>query len=226
MRGIYTKARFILLAAAVAFFAMGATAGGKKQASLSPHEELMAAQIGFDLEVLRLVKEVVPDHFHRMSGYDRNGYQIMVNGFFVPVPEQETAQTLSLLRQKLSPKKYMAFIIEMNEAIRSDKIGFLKGNDPYEILRVMQTNGDDYDITNEDIIERLKEWEKLYPFEIIGAENDWVEIEFRSVPADIRSLAQEVYDFCPDTVEQDAGSVEDLIKEIKATKRLLLWWDR
>jgi hypothetical protein len=122
--------------------------------------------------------------------------------------------------------KYMAFIIEMNEAIRSDKIGILKGNDQYDVLRIMQTNGDDYDISNEDIIERLQEWEKRYPFAIIGAENDWVEIEFRAVPDDIRSFAQEVYDFCPDPVDQDAGSIEDLIKEIKATKRLLLWWDR
>jgi hypothetical protein len=85
MRGIYRKAQFVLLAAAAAFFAMGVTAGGKKQVSLSPHEELMAGQIGFNLEVLRLVKEAVPGHFHRMNGYDRNGYQIVVNGFFVPV---------------------------------------------------------------------------------------------------------------------------------------------
>jgi hypothetical protein len=205
---------------------MGMSAGGKKQVSLSPHEELLAGQIGFDVEVLRLVKETVPGHFHRMSGYDRNGYQIVVNGFSVPVPEQETARTLSLLRQKLLPRKYLAFIIEVNEALRSDKIGILKGSDQYEILRVMQTNGDDYDITNEDIIERLKEWEKQYPFEIIGAEYDWVEIEFKSVPADIRSFALEVYDFCPDVVDQDLGSIDELTREIKETRRVFLWWDR
>ncbi len=201
------------------------TIGGKKQAPLSPHEELLAGQIGFDKEVFSLVREVTQDNIHRMIGYDENGYQIMADGFFITVPENETERVLAALRNKLRQKKYMAFVIEMNEGIKSDKIGILKGTDQYDILRVMQTNGDNYDITNEDIIERLKEWEKSYPFEIIGAENEWVEIEFRALPKDLMAFAEDVYDFCPDTVDEEAGSIAELSKEIKTTKRLLLWWE-
>jgi hypothetical protein len=71
----------------------------------------------------------------------------------------------------------------------------------------------------------LKEWEKTSPFDIIGADNDWVEIEFKSLPKDLKSFAEEVYDFSPDAVDQGPGSTTELANEIQQTKRLFLWWD-
>ncbi|HWR73524.1 MAG TPA: DUF4253 domain-containing protein, partial [Nitrospirota bacterium] len=198
----------------------------RREARFSSHEEALCAQTGFERDVLLLVKDLVPGHIHRLSGYDPNGYQIVVNGITFSVPEQDAGRVLGILRKRLQPRKYLAFLIAVNEGIRTEEIGILKGTDPYDILRVMQTNGEEYEITTEDIIERLKEWEKRHPFEIIGAENGWVEIEFRTVPQDLEAFAEEVFEFSPDTVEQDAGSVEELAREIARTKRLTLWWDR
>ena len=42
---------------------------------------------------------------------------------------------------------------------------------------------------------------------------------------EMQSFAQEMYEFCPDIVEQGTGSIEELIEEIKETKKLALWWD-
>ena len=218
---------FSILATAILLTGMaGKQEATRKEPRLSSHEEALCAQIGFEPDVFLLVKDYVPGQIHRLSGYDQNGYQIVVNGITFSVPEQDAGRVLAVLRQRLQPRKYLAFLIAVNEGIRTEEIGILKGTDPYEILRVMQTNGEEYEITTEDIIERLKEWEKRYPFEIIGAENEWVEIEFRTVPQDLKVFAQEVYDFCPDTVEQDAGSIEELAREIARTKRLTLWWER
>jgi len=71
----------------------------------------------------------------------------------------------------------------------------------------------------------LKEWEEYSSFDILGADNDWVELEFKSLPRDLKAFAEEVYDFCPDAVDQGPGSVKGLIKDIIRTKRLFLWWD-
>ncbi len=38
-------------------------------------------------------------------------------------------------------------------------------------------------------------------------------------------FAEEVYEFSPDTVDQGAGSIEGLMKEIRKTNRLSLLWD-
>jgi hypothetical protein len=89
----------------------------------------------------------------------------------------------------------------------------------------MHTDGDEYDISNQDVIDRLKEWEINSPFDIIGADSDWVEIEFKILPKDLTAFAEEVHDFSPDAVEQGPGSIAALAKEIQKTKRLLLWWD-
>ncbi len=192
---------------------------------LSPYAEEVARIIKFDRQVLFMMKQESGGAIHRMIGYDENDFQIIVDGIFVPVPEERTEQVLSVLRKKLAPLKYMAFVIEMNDGIKTDKIGVLKGTDQYEILRIMHTDGDEYDISNSDVIERLKEWEKTSPFNIIGADNDWVEIEFKTLPKDLKSFAEEVYDFCPDAVDQGPGSTPELIREIQQTKRLFLWWD-
>ena len=193
--------------------------------TLSPASEELAKTLKFDRRVLLIAKEVSLDRIGRLAGFDSEGYQIIAAGIVVAVPEDRTDHILASLRRKLLPLKYMPFVVEMNAGRKIDKIGILKGTDQYEILRIMNTNGDDYDISNQDVIERLKEWEQHLSFDIIGADNDWVEIEFRALPKDLDAFAEEVYDFCPDAVDQGPGSVEGLSKDIKKTKRLFLWWD-
>jgi hypothetical protein len=119
----------------------------------------------------------------------------------------------------------MAFIIEINNTLKIDKIGIIKGTDQYDILKVMHTNGDEDDVSHEEVIAKLKGWEKRFTFEIIGAENDWVEIEFRIMPRDLTAFADEIYVFSPDAVDEGVGSLAALIKEINTTKRLMLLWN-
>ncbi len=193
--------------------------------TLSVYAETVAKAIGFDRQVLIMMKEESGGSIHRLVGYNENDFQIVADGVTVPVPEDRTENVLNALRRKLAPLKYMAFVVEMNESINMDSIGVLKGTDQYEILRIMHTDGDQYDISNEDVIERLKDWEKTAVFDIIGAGNDWVEIEFTTLPRDLKAFAEEVYDFCPDAVDQGPGTTAELIRDIQQTKKLFLWWD-
>ncbi len=199
--------------------------GASDPVTLSVYAETVAKAINFDREVLVIMKEESGESIHRMVGYDENDFQIVVDGVYVPVPDDRTETILNALRKKLIPLHYMPFVIELNESIKTDKIGVLKGTDQYQILRVMHTDGDQYDISNADVIERLKDWEKIASFDIIGADNDWVEIEFKTLPKDLKAFVEEVYDFCPDAVDQGPGTTADLAREIQQTKKLFLWWD-
>jgi hypothetical protein len=210
---------FLLAAAAVVLM------GGRSPVKLSPYAEEVARIIKFDRRVLIMMKEASGGSIHRLIGYDENNFQIIADGVSVPVPDDRTDAVLASLRKKLAPLRYMAFVVEMNASIKIDKIGVLKGTDQYAILRVMHTDGDQYGITHQDVIERLKEWEKSVPFDIIGADFNWVELEFKKVPANLKSFTEEVYDFCPDAVDQGPGTPEALAREIQQTKRLFLWWD-
>jgi hypothetical protein len=193
--------------------------------TLSEYSETVAKIIGFDRKVLIIMKEESGGSIQRMVGYDENDFQIVVDGVSVPVPEEKTDEILHALRKKLAPLKYMAFVVEMNESINMDKIGVLKGTDQYQILRLMHTAGDQYDISSEDVIGRLKDWEKTSPLDIIGAGNDWVEIEFRTLPRDLKAFVEEVYDFCPDAVDEGPGTTADLARDIQQTKKLFLLWE-
>jgi len=193
--------------------------------SLSVSEERIANEIGFEKNILLLAKGETRGPVHRLSGYDEDGYQIMANGLTVSVPRNRSEQVLWSLRGKLKPLNYMAFIVEINSTLKIDKIAIIKGIDQYDILRIMHTNGDDDDVSHEEVLDKLKGWSKRCPFDIIGAENDWVEIEFRVMPRDLRVFAEEIYEFSPDAVDEGAGSISALMKEINATKRLMLWWN-
>lgn len=192
---------------------------------LSPAEEQLAVQIGFEKDILLLVKAATGHSLHRLSGYDEDEYQIMANGFVASVIRSQSEQVLWSLRERLRPRKYMVFLIESVNALKTDKIAIIKGTDPYDILTIMHTNGDDDDLSHEDVTEKLREWGKQCPFEIIGAENDWVEIEFRTLPGDVKAFVEEVYEFSPDAVGEGTANAARLIKEISATKRLMLWWE-
>jgi len=193
--------------------------------TLSPYAEEISRILKFDRQVIIMIKEETHERIQRLVGYDENGYQIIAPGIAVTVPEDKADSMLASLRRKLTPLKYMAFIIEMNAGLKADKIGFLKGTDQYEILRIMHTDGDEYDISNRDVIDRLQEWEKIASFDIIGADNDWVEIEFKRLPKDLKAFTKEVYEFSPDAVDEGPGTIEGLIRDITRTKRLLLLWD-
>jgi len=195
--------------------------------TLSPQDEELAERIGFDKEVLFIVREDSNVQLHQLTGFDENGTKTKVNGLSIRVPYEKSEQLVFNLRPKLRPKGYMVFLSEMNFGIGNepDEIAILKGTDQYEILRIKQTNGINYGVENKDVIDKLKEWEELYPFEILGADFDWVEAEFKTVPEDMDSFAEEVYEFCPDVVDQGTGTVEDLAEEMRKTKRLFLWWD-
>jgi hypothetical protein len=219
-RVLTTALTTVLFTSAILLMASASPLNG-----LSPSELNLAAQIGFETDVLLLIKEEARSPLHRLSGYDENEYQIMANGIVISVPWSRSDQVLWALREKLKPRNYMVFQTEINNTLKADKIGIIKGTDQYEILRIMHTNGDGDDVSHEDVIAKFKQWEKRIRFEIVGAENDWVEIEFRTMPQDLKAFADDVYEFSPDTVDEGTGSLTELVKDISATKRLVLWWN-
>lgn len=221
MHSTGTVAIILLLALIVAPSAASAAERGP----LSAHDAQLLSQTGFDRQVFEAVREETRSPLHRLSGYDEDGYQILVNGLTAVVPHGKADQVLAALRRRLAALRYQAFIIEESPTVRTDRIAILRGTDQYEILRVMHTHGEDSEVAPQDIIDVLKEWEKQSPFDIVGAENDWVELEFRVLPKDLKTFINAVIELCPDAVDGSPGEVAELVRELVTTRRLLLWWE-
>jgi hypothetical protein len=97
--------------------------------------------------------------------------------------------------------------------------------DPYEIMRYAGTNGANYDVETNDIIAKYKQWDEAFGITPVSIGADFCEAEIINKNIDYKKLAAEVYEFCPDVVEQGAETVERLEHEMKEKARILLWWD-
>lgn len=81
----------------------------------------------------------------------------------------------------------------------------------FDLVREMGTAGINYDITNEDVIDKLTEWDEAYGIDIEDVAHDRLVVKFQSLPEDLDELASDIYDFCPDVIEQHFGCMDDLV---------------
>jgi len=79
---------------------------------------------------------------------------------------------------------------------------FFRADDPASLLWVRQTNGVNFEVYTEDVLERLDEWAERCSFAVLGAGWDWVELRFDTLPDDLEDFAEEICEFCPDTIDQ------------------------
>ena len=67
----------------------------------------------------------------------------------------------------------------------------------------------------DQLIARLRDLHERLGIDIFQAETDTIQFRFLSPPKEPRALAEELYEFCPDIVDQDCGSVEALAQGLE-----------
>jgi hypothetical protein len=97
-----------------------------------------------------------------------------------------------------------------------------QGDSQFDILRVDAVN---YDMETEDLVRKLEEYHAKYGIDIFHAETDTIEFRFEAIPANLSAFCDDLYEFCPDIVDQDAGTVDKLRSRIATTGAVFLWWD-
>jgi hypothetical protein len=125
-------------------------------------------------------------------------------------------------------KGYTVFRIANNFGIdgNPDALAILPTSNKFNVIRAVGTSAPKHDITNGDIINWLRRLEQTYPLDLIGAGSSWIECKLTTRLLDPDTLARKVYKFCPDIVDDGAGSIEVLAEQIKSTQTLYLWWNR
>jgi hypothetical protein len=207
----------------------------QKGKEFSESETNLIQNIGFDKEVLIEIKKYVKEEFIQFETSDpgffmgkdgklqKTGIEKQ-NGISFTLPEDKADDIIIKSKDKLKDKGYLIFVSQ-NGYETPSTVSIIKSTDQFDILKIQKTDGINYDLENEDVIEKLKSWDTKYGIEILGADYDWVDFTI-TVPSDsIPDFAKEVYEFCPDAVDQGVGEVVELEKMIGEFKRLVLWWD-
>lgn len=185
------------------------------------------------IQELRLYSQAPVEAFHYSPGKMHSGDTateldpIRLRGIIFNETEDNAYELIYKLKDSLHDKGYTIFKVELTGETGNWKhsVGIVKETDPYRILKYMATNGINYDITNDSLITVIKDLDKKYQLELIGASGDYCEFIIHHPPADWNQLAKEIYAICPDTVDQGTGSVEELARELKQNRRLYFWWD-
>lgn len=182
-------------------------------------------ELGFHEDILLRIKEVAGTRVQSLQNYPE-----VTIGLSITCKPEEAEMIVEQLRGAIQHLGYLPFIAETDVGRRKNSIiGIVQTESQFDLLKLLDTNGENYDVSNEDVIGKLTEWHKRFPFTIVGANFDWVDLAFIKVPTGIElaELAKEITEFCPDAVEGEGAEeeIQELITDLKETKRLFLWWD-
>lgn len=149
-------------------------------------------------------------------------------GYSVIVPVESAEKLLKSIRRQV-PSGYVAFIGTTNNLddprINGAELVLAPGQDQFDIVRLAATNAVNYDKTTDQIIEELRRWDAQFGIDIWQAETDTVQLKLKSIPTDLPEFSQELYEFCPDIVDQGVGDIESLQAAVKQEGAIFLWWD-
>lgn len=151
------------------------------------------------------------------------------NGAISILVNKTKAEALLVAVRKKLPTGFVAFIGTTRSLSKPPSVGVELviglGNGPLDILQVAQTDAINYDMQTKDLQTKLAKWNKAYGIDVWQAETDTIQLRFVKMPRNIEAFAKEVYEFCPDIVDQGAGTQRALIQEMQQQKGVTLWWD-
>lgn len=147
----------------------------------------------------------------------------------VVVPMKVARSLVAKLRKEL-PASAVAFMGTTNwlgAEKHPDQVEVVvaEGRTQFDILRIAKTDAVNFDLDTEQLISRLQKWDREFGIDLWHAETDTIELDLKGQPPDIDAFAEDVYAFCPDSVDQGMGSLDALAESIEVTRSVYLWWD-
>jgi len=106
-----------------------------------------------------------------------------------------------------------------------ERLTIFPTTDKYEAIAAMGTNGCNYDIGTGYVLQWLQELEAKQPFVITYIRYDSLGLRFLSPLEDVEYWADEMYEFCPDIIDQGVMERENLIKLLNTSDCITFWWD-
>ncbi len=146
----------------------------------------------------------------------------------VLIAEDKSLSFLVKVRQKL-PQGFAAFL-GTDQWLGDDRFDgveliVVETRDQLDFLRWAESDGINYDLDTEDIIAKLQSYHDQFGINILQAATDTVVFRLLALPDDLMAFAHDLYEFCPDIVDQGCGSVAKLADIVDRTQKVFLWWD-
>ena len=199
------------------------TASCRQQTALSDTELALADRVEIS-PVLALEMKTSGQNLRQLEGRDDTGERSAVDGLSIDVQMDETYFLRERLQQLAGPG-LVVFVATRGYGMGADEIAVQQTENPCDTITVMGSHGGNYNIWPEDIVATFIDLDKRFGLELTGAGPDWVQGDFKRQPTDMLAFAKEVYEFCPDVVQQGTDTVPGLADAMAQTSRVFLWSD-
>ncbi|MEJ7643704.1 MAG: DUF4253 domain-containing protein [Chryseolinea sp.] len=212
----------------VGIIAMGLLSlfGCGQKSSLTQADTDLLNKLNFKQELISEITELTKSELKQLPAIDHETGDILNDKPFEGVYSEASEKAIDYvkrLKSKFRKNGYLIFVFEGQDDKKH--VAVIKGTDELDILRYRRTDGINYDLENDDIVKKVSEWKTRYGLIVIGCSRDWLQLEFDKLPTDINAFAKEVYEFCPDSVDQGVGTLDKLTEAIKEMNGVWLWWD-
>jgi hypothetical protein len=198
-----------------------------QKSNLTSAETNLLKKVNFKAELISEIKELTKGDLKQLPAIDHETGEILNDKFFEGVyleaSDEKAYDYVKRLKSKYRENGYLIFVFEGEDGKKN--VAIIKGTDDLDILRYRRTDGINYDLENDDIVKKVSEWKTKYGLIVIGCSRDWLQVEFDKLPTDINVFAKEVYEFCPDSVDQGVGTLDKLKEAINEMNGIWLWWD-
>lgn len=203
--------------------------GKNKNASEKPEKTAHAVEIlpGFDAEVIATLGSFSKQPLQKLPAIDDEDSCIIpdafYNGYLALMTDKDDVNGKALkLKQLYNDTQYRFFVFEGDE--NSSGIGLISGSE-LDILRYRLTNAYNYDLFPDDVLAKIEDLDNRLGVSIVGCGMDWIELRFDRLPGDMDAFADEMYAFCPDSVDQGVGDITSLKEAITEMHGMYFWWD-
>ncbi len=108
---------------------------------------------------------------------------------------------------------------------KPDELWILPTRQKFAVMAFTGVDAPNYEIDNYIVIRWLQKLERDHPFWLTGCGRDFLSGQFIAPLSDPDDMAERMYVFCPDIVDQGTGTLEALAAELRNTNQLYFWWD-
>ena len=146
----------------------------------------------------------------------------------VVVADEEAEALVFRLREALGPG-LVAFVGTSrwlgDERHRGVEVVVGPGESQLDIPKLARTDAVNHGMGTGEIVGKLRQYDEHFGINVVRAETDTIVFDLVGWPRDLAAFARDLYEFCPDVVDQGVGSVEALEEGLDVTGRVYLWWD-
>ena len=117
------------------------------------------------------------------------------------------------------------FYLFAPDAGEKDLVAILPTANREDVIASMGTGSGNHGISTGHVLAFLRNMEKTRPIVLTGIGHNFLSGLFRTAVIDPEKLADELYDICPDIVDQGHESVEALAAHLRSERAVFMWWD-